>query len=303
MSVYDRHGLIKPVLQTCSLPEVVIYSHKKEAAICRGGHCLKPESRVKGLAETVRDLYHFFYQNFKLCGLDGKGKTVPIHIDWENENAQWNCTDGQKCSIDFHNRFIIPSVVVHEHTHGIVHHVGQLLYQDESGALNESIADVFAVAFKHWKNGGETDWKIGNLRDLSLSKTFEQYKVRQEEPSNLNDFGHVHNNSKIPSHAFYVACKISGLSSWNMAKIWFEALKQSRPTETFRSFAERTIHIAEKYNIRNGDRVYRLNQYIREAWNRVKVTPRDEFALTSTLINFKNSANDWSQTWLGIDIL
>ena len=55
-------------------------------------------------------------------------------------------------------------VIGHELTHGVTEHEAGLDYQDQSGALNESISDVFGSLVKQHQLGqtaAEADWLIG----------------------------------------------------------------------------------------------------------------------------------------------
>lgn len=48
-------------------------------------------------------------------------------------------------------------IVGHEYTHGITAWESQLIYQDESGAVNEAISDVMGAAIDYYNGASETD--------------------------------------------------------------------------------------------------------------------------------------------------
>ena len=55
-------------------------------------------------------------------------------------------------------------MIAHEFTHGVTEHEAGLLYQDEPGALNESISDVFGILVKQYKRkqrADQSNWIIG----------------------------------------------------------------------------------------------------------------------------------------------
>ena len=60
------------------------------------------------------------------------------------------------------------SVICHELGHAIVNSTVPLTYNGESGALNESYADVFAISYMHYKTGksfsqlSKKEWMIGD---------------------------------------------------------------------------------------------------------------------------------------------
>ncbi|NJL59420.1 MAG: M4 family metallopeptidase [Desulfobacteraceae bacterium] len=116
-------------------------------------------------------------------------------------------------------------VVAHELTHGITSYTANLVYQDQSGALNEAFSDIFGEAVEA-RTTGKADWKMGtNLSDTirlisnpsSLeiisgsgryypSKMSRFYARGDSLLSKLEnqDYGGVHINTTIVSHAFYL---------------------------------------------------------------------------------------------------
>jgi Zn-dependent metalloprotease len=125
-----------------------------------------------------------------------------------------------------------PDIVGHEFAHGVVDYSAQFEYINESGALDESYADIFGTMIEH--STGETDWTIGEdlptnrpsecttaLRSLEDPTGYtghcdgsgdalpdhidDQLELADsEEPLDDNDNGYVHINSSIPNYAFYL---------------------------------------------------------------------------------------------------
>lgn len=114
-------------------------------------------------------------------------------------------------------------VVGHESGHGIIEALGNLEYQGESGALNESIADVLGICLeKYFDIRGDRklfDWDLGEdfisktgrgaLRSLENPKKYEQpdtykgtywFDTRRQE-----DQGGVHFNSGVGNFFYYCA--------------------------------------------------------------------------------------------------
>jgi Zn-dependent metalloprotease len=108
-------------------------------------------------------------------------------------------------------------VAGHEMSHGVIQETAGLEYEGESGALNESFADIFGAMID------KDDWRIGEdvvktavfpsgaLRDLSnpnnggksLKDNGWQPKNTNEQYKGSEDNGGVHINSGIPNFAFY----------------------------------------------------------------------------------------------------
>lgn len=109
-------------------------------------------------------------------------------------------------------------VAGHEMAHGVIQATANLEYQGESGALNESFADIFGVMIDR------NDWTLGEdvvqtqyfpsgaLRSMSdphnggtnLNDNGFQPKHTNEQYTGSQDNGGVHINSGIPNHAFYL---------------------------------------------------------------------------------------------------
>ena len=105
-------------------------------------------------------------------------------------------------------------VVAHELTHGVTFHTANLVYQNQSGALNEAFSDIFGEAVE-FAATGSLDWRVGtnlsnpfrNMEDpssLQIGGGLGPYPERFSEFVNTTlDNGGVHINSSIINHAFY----------------------------------------------------------------------------------------------------
>ncbi len=52
-------------------------------------------------------------------------------------------------------------IVAHEMVHGIIQHEANLIYSDEPGAVNESIADIFGALIEFYAKSGNANWLLG----------------------------------------------------------------------------------------------------------------------------------------------
>ena len=101
--------------------------------------------------------------------LDDKGLPLvaTVHFGTDYDNAFW---DGSQMVFgdgdgELFNRFTRSvDVIGHELTHGVTQYDAGLDYQDQSGALNESVSDVFGSLVKQRMLGqtaDQADWLIG----------------------------------------------------------------------------------------------------------------------------------------------
>lgn len=214
--------------------------------------------------------YDFYEQVLKRNSIDGAGMRIDssVHYDKNYNNAFWNGRqmvygDGDgKLFTGFTGAI---DVIGHELTHGITQNTvpgGGLVYEGQSGALNESISDVFGSIVKQWHLGQSVetaDWLIGAgimlpavgkaLRSMAAPGDTSQTWSGDDQPGTMTGFqkdGDVHTNSGIPNHAFYIAAMKLGGNSWDKAgPIWYQALSLLHPDATFADAAAATVKAAQ----------------------------------------------------------
>lgn len=139
-----------------------------------------------------------------------------VHVGTNWENARW---DGQRVlygdgDTEFDALASI-DVVAHEFGHGIDDFSSQLLYQDESGAINESLSDIWGSLVESFALGSNPDnWLIGEqitlnsfaLRSMSNPKSLGDPDTYQGDNwwTLSTDNGGVHTNSGVMNHWFYL---------------------------------------------------------------------------------------------------
>ncbi|MGH7493793.1 MAG: M4 family metallopeptidase [bacterium] len=240
--------------------------------------------------------FDFFWEIYERNSLDDEGLllTATVHFGKDYSNAFW---DGQRMVFGdgdayLFNRFTSSlDVIAHELAHGVTEDEARLIYFFQSGALNESMSDVFGTLVKQRlrkQNAREADWLIGAelltskvegvaLRSMKDPGTaFDDPLLGKDpQPKHMKDFvrtyednGGVHINSGIPNHAFYLLANHFGGYAWEKAgRIWYETLRDSklRPNTGFLRFARLTID--------NAGRLFGVNcaeqKAVREAWLQV----------------------------------
>lgn len=190
------------------------------------------------------------YEYFKIvhsrASINGSGGNIISFINVTDEddnhmdNAFWNGLAMWYGNGDQAFRPLAASLDVagHEMTHGVVQASANLEYQGESGALNESFADIFAVMMDRG------DYQIGEdvvftnvfpsgaLRDLGnpnnggtkLGDNGYQPMHTSQQFFGNEDNGGVHINSGIPNHAFYQFAEAVGKEK--AEQVYYRALTQ-----------------------------------------------------------------------------
>lgn len=152
----------------------------------------------------VYDYYLDVHERDSLDG-NGGGLLAIVRLGVGYNNAFWSGSfmafgtgDAYVASLD---------VVGHELTHGVTERTANLVYRNESGAMNEAFSDVFGEAVEAYVNG-TNDWLVGSqlsseLRDMSNPTRLGHPAAYGDFVVTPNDNGGVHTNSGIINHAFY----------------------------------------------------------------------------------------------------
>ncbi len=170
--------------------------------------------------------YEYYRQTHSRNAIDGAGgNIISIYNVSETDgggmdNAFWNGKamfygNGRS---QFNRLAAGLDVAAHEMTHGVTFATANLVYEGESGAINESMSDVFGVMVDRgdWTLGENvvkgSAFPSGALRDMSdphngasnLGQPGFQPKHVNEQYHGQQDNGGVHINSGIPNYAFYL---------------------------------------------------------------------------------------------------
>ena len=166
---------------------------------------------------NTKVVYDYYKNTFSRNSIDGNNMNllVIIHFQSDYENAFWNGSwmvygDGGQVFKPLAGAL---DVAAHEMSHGVIENTANLIYENQSGALNESFADVFAVMVDRddWRIGEDiTLVQPGHLRDMANPANglgAQPAKMSEYQPlpnTETGDWGGVHINSGIPNRAAYL---------------------------------------------------------------------------------------------------
>ncbi len=128
-------------------------------------------------------------------------------------------------------------VAAHEMSHGVIQHTVNLEYRNQSGALNESMADVFGVMVDRgdWRLGEDVVrsrqfFASGALRDMADPHNGVSQGRNGWQPAHMDEFrdlplsadnGGVHLNSGIPNRACFLIAEAIGARGRSGSTITF----------------------------------------------------------------------------------
>lgn len=184
-------------------------------------------------------------------------------------------------------------IVAHELTHGVIEYSSNLIYLNESGALNEGFADIMGTSVERFfqqQGGGlmQADYLIGEdvvrpggFRSMSDPGAFGDPDHYSRRFTGTSDNGGVHINSGIVNQAFYLAVEggtnrtsgisVQGVGSASrdqMEKVFYRAFTQMLP-------ASATFSLARAATIQSARDLYGAGspaeRAVTEAWTAVGV--------------------------------
>lgn len=254
------------------------------------------DAEVNAAYEFTGHVRSFYKDLFGRNSIDGKGMKLVSTVNYGDnyENAFWNgsqMTYGRPGKDSPFKTFVLLDICAHEITHGVTEKESNLKYYGQSGALNESLSDIFGELVQQRsrnQKATDADWVIGDgiwkdsvkgrgLRDmLHPGEAYNDPKIGKDpQPSHMDNYikttrdnGGVHYNSGIPNRAFALfATSVGGYAWEEPGHIWYEARKNAGKEPSFAQFAYHTIEAAKKLGFASDV------EKLQKAWESVGVKP------------------------------
>ncbi|MDX2200209.1 MAG: M4 family metallopeptidase [Phycisphaerae bacterium] len=228
-----------------------------------GLDCPSPSVEGQRAYALAHRTWDFFRNTFGRCGWDGGGGQLEamVHVGFNPNNASYD----RGCDhLKFGNGTAVDDIFAHEFTHAVIRYTSGLVYANQSGALNESYADVLAAFMTDdWRIGEASS--LGQLRDMTNPPAFgdpDHMSIGigyQPLPAN-NDNGGVHTNSGIPNKAAFLIADggthngftIAGIGRAKTAQLYYTVVT-SRLSSNSQLIDARnaTVALAKDWRARN----------------------------------------------------
>ncbi len=218
-------------------------------------------------------MYDAMQEHFDWQGLDGQNASFKIGVfargqedfvnAFWNGNTAWigngNCNNGPLATME---------VVAHEFMHGIIDFTSDLIYADESGAINESFADVIGHVMEFLEDEENFSW---NLNSFILNDEVEPFRVMDNpkvkgHPALYKgefwvDGADVHTNSSIGNLLYVLlsdgrqganelgdAYNVQGMGKLEAAKFLFHVNRNYlTPGSTYNDYYQASLIAAEEW--------------------------------------------------------
>lgn len=163
--------------------------------------------------------YDYFQERHGRKSLDNQGGNILAIVRVGNyDNASWHGNLGLMLFGDVRPYVASLDVVGHELSHGVTEKTAGLIYELQSGALNEAFSDIFGEMVEA-RTRGANDWRVGSelsqpIRNMKNPGSLIIGGLNRPYPSKMSEFlqlpntddadhGGVHLNSSIINHCFY----------------------------------------------------------------------------------------------------
>ncbi len=177
---------------------------------------------------AMRNAFDYYNSTWNHESYDGNGGLMDVYNDYVFSDNQGNPT-GKNARFEpvidnilvgsgatttlFTDDYNTDDILGHEFTHGVIYyaHIDPLLYMNESGALNESFADIFGEAVERFAEG-TTDWLMAADKSDHEIRSFITPNDFNDPDTYYGDFwydgsddaGGVHTNSSVQNHMFWL---------------------------------------------------------------------------------------------------
>lgn len=160
-------------------------------------------------ASNFSKVFDYYRQVHNRNSIDGNGGNILAitRLGVNYQNAFWTDSINGMFFGDGETYAGSLDVVGHEMTHGVTSKTAGLIYQDQAGALNEAMSDIFGEMVENFVTGSN-DWLVGTqiaqpLRNMANPGQFNDPATMSQYINTTQDHGGVHHNSGIINHAYY----------------------------------------------------------------------------------------------------
>ncbi|WP_214748788.1 MULTISPECIES: M4 family metallopeptidase [unclassified Exiguobacterium] len=213
--------------------------------------------------------YDFYKNTYGRNSYDNAGARLnsTVHYSTNYNNAFWDGTKmvyGDGDGTTFVALSGALDVVAHELTHAVTEYTAGLVYQNESGAINEAVSDIMGTVAEYTV-GSNFDWLVGEdiytpgvsgdaLRSMSNPAAYGDPDHYSKRYTGTQDNGGVHINSGIINKAAYLLgnggtfynVSVTGIGVPKLGAIYYRALNTYlTPNSNFSSLRAAVVQSAK----------------------------------------------------------
>ncbi len=233
---------------------------------------------------SISTVYWWWWNNLGRDSYGDDGEEIVLYTDVTSNSIKWrnaHFIPYGDC-MEFGDGYTTLDIIAHEYGHAVTDHrwkgdEDSMTYENESGAINDSFADILA----HFVDN--TNWWVGealSLADASPGcRPFNNTAMRSmadptqcndpdrlssphkkayvSDPNSGNDRGGVHSNSGITNKAFYLITDgqtfngftISGIGQTKANRLFYRTMQVLPTTADFASVAYLAVNASLHYSL------------------------------------------------------
>lgn len=181
--------------------------------------------------------------------------------------------------------YVLPlDTAAHEFTHSVTGNINGLIYEGESGALNESYSDILGAMIEN--SSGDDLWLHRQDHDDGPNRSLKEPK-KYGQPDKVGGFGYnknadPHTNSGIVNHAAYLMYSKGINSTQELATLFYRSMFYLTPTSTFKDARAAVLRAGKDMGL-NSTKM----SAIVEAFNEVNIVRTEEQHLVTGQLSGK----------------
>jgi Zn-dependent metalloprotease len=216
----------------------------------------------------ARNTYAVYHDLFDRHSYDDDDGELEVYVHAAYSPPQGNAGGTSSCGIEFTDGFTSIDITAHEFTHMVVDETSDFVSANQSGALNESFADIIGVVVDpdDWTNGEDRTGGFGVVRSLTDPTNGlcgpPATPVLCGDPDRMSAFnpdpfdnGGVHTNAGINNKAFFLMAEGGAFNGRNvppmglerMAHLAYELLTGLGKSATFATARDAAVSAATSF--------------------------------------------------------
>jgi len=208
---------------------------------------------------NLNKVYDYYLNVLGRVSWDNKGSQTWVLINSDDPDAPYSLAkilDADiRRSIIFGNKKINNLIAyAHEFTHGVIETTSDFIYENESGAINESYCDILGIVIENDSSNILWETYKGSV-SFNDNRILGDYINKDSLISCKNglhwthgqcDSGNVHHNSKILSHAAFLMYSEGGFGKGEIATLFYRSLDYLHPDTMFIDVRYAILCVARK---------------------------------------------------------
>lgn len=245
--IYEEEHLIRALNRQ-------IVDDKQGKIVRKEGQAVTGDTAVDKTYNILGNVYNFYSNSFKRDSYNGKGAALIVYVHIQDPSCPNAFSLPDLGLVGVCDGMYTEDIIGHEFGHMVIGNT--ILYQGQSGIIQESLADIFG-------NGIDPDnWTMGEGTVLGVMRRYDDPTAKNQPDRLFSDLyycgtadgGGLHQNNGVLNKGFYLmvqggnfnGCSIKGIGREKTHQIIYRALTTYlAQTSNLRDVYEASLHACE----------------------------------------------------------